>query len=140
MLRNKSFTKNSKYNVLVLRCQNQSDTFKRVKSYETLTTPKGANQPSLSFCSIQHNPYLDFFNNLGGNNIVEKNEYEILIEMCTLAEKREYLYKHIVSTKQLLHNYVKGCDAYDFLLSKHEIKIAHFNLQLQLMQKEIYTK
>ncbi|CAL6039543.1 Hypothetical_protein [Hexamita inflata] len=140
MLRIKAFTKNSKYNVLVLRCQNQRDTFKRVKSYETLTTPKGANHPSLSFCSIQHNPYLDFFNNLSWNNTVEKNEYEILIEMCTLAEKREHLYKQIVSTKQLLHNYVKGSDAYDFLLGKHEIKIAHFNLQLQLMQKEIYTK
>ncbi|CAL5994768.1 Hypothetical_protein [Hexamita inflata] len=137
MLRLKLYSKNSKYNVLILRCSNNSDTFKRVKSYETLKSPKSTNKLLLSSCSNQSNLHLDFFNNLGGNSIVEKNEYEILIEMCALAEKREYLYKQIVSTKQLLHNYVKGCDAYDFLLGKHEIKIAHFNLQLQLMNKEI---
>ncbi|CAL5994990.1 Hypothetical_protein [Hexamita inflata] len=137
MLRNKSFTKNSKYNVLIQVCQNSSDTFKPIKSNKTLITPKGAIQPSLSFCNIPHNPYLDFFNNLGGNSNFKKNEYELLIERCELAEKREYLYKHVQQTKTLLHNYIKGCDAYDFLMNKQQIKISFFTLQLQLMQKEI---
>ncbi|CAL5994788.1 Hypothetical_protein [Hexamita inflata] len=128
------FEKNSKYNVLVLRSQRKS--IQRNKSVETLITLNGAARPrSLSLCSIQHNEYLDFFDNLGGNYKVETNQYELLVERYTVAEKREYFYKCVRDTKQLVRGYIQGCKAYNFLLSKYESKIQQFELQLELMQE-----
>ncbi|CAL6039529.1 Hypothetical_protein [Hexamita inflata] len=128
------FEKNSKYNVLVLRSQRKS--IQRNKSVETLITlNKASRHGSLSLCSIQHNEYLDFFDNLGGNCKVEKNEYELLMERYTVSEKRECFYKCVRNTKQLVRGYIQGCKAYNFLLSKYESKIQQFELQLELMQE-----
>ncbi|CAL5994772.1 Hypothetical_protein [Hexamita inflata] len=129
------FEKNLKYNVFVLRPQNA---IKRNKSVETLITQNGLPRPrSISLCSIQHNEYLDFFDNLGGNYKVDKSEYELLVERYTEAEKREFFFKCVRDTKQLLHRYIKGSEAYIFLLSKQENKLLNFELQLQLMEEQL---
>ncbi|CAL6041311.1 Hypothetical_protein [Hexamita inflata] len=130
------FEKNLKYNVFVLRPQN---TIKRNKSVETLLTLNGAARPrSLSLCCIQHNEYLDFFDNLGGNYKVDKSEYELLVERQTIAEKREYFYKCVRDTRQQVRGYIQGCKAYNFLLSKYESQILQFELQLKLMQEVLF--
>ncbi|CAL6039489.1 Hypothetical_protein [Hexamita inflata] len=129
------FEKNLKYNVFILRPQN---TIKRNKSVETLLTLNGTARPrSLSLCSIQHNEYLDFFDNLGGNYKVEMNEYELLVERQTIAEKREYFYKCVRDTRQQVRGYIQGCKAYNFLLSKYENKLLNFEQQLQLMEQQL---
>ncbi|CAL6039497.1 Hypothetical_protein [Hexamita inflata] len=137
MLKNKLFAKKSKYNVLVQRCKNHG--LKRIKLFEAPVVLNRSRQPSLSACNIQPNPYLDFFNNIGGNYKVEKNEYELLVEMYTEAEKQEYFYKSVRNTKSLLHSYIQGCKAYNFLLSKQEDKILTYELQLELIQEQLYT-
>ncbi|CAL6039515.1 Hypothetical_protein [Hexamita inflata] len=136
MLKIKTLIKSMKYNVLIQRCAH--DNIKKDMLFEPLRTLGGASRP-LSACCIPHNPYLDFFNNIGGNYKVEKNEYELLVEMYTEAEKREYFYKSVRNTKSLLHSYIQGCKAYNFLLSKQEDKILTYELQLELIQEQLYT-
>ncbi|CAL6039499.1 Hypothetical_protein [Hexamita inflata] len=134
MLKIKTLIKSMKYNVLIQRCAH--DNIKKDMLFEPLRTLGGASRP-LSACCIPHNPYLDFFNNIGGNYKVEKNEYELLVEMYTEAEKREYFYKSVGNTKSLLHSYIQGSDAYNFLLNKQEVKIRNFKKQLKIMEQQI---
>ncbi|CAL5994820.1 Hypothetical_protein [Hexamita inflata] len=135
MLKIKTLIKSVKYNVLIQRCTH--DNSQKDMLFEPLRTLGGASRPP-SACCIPHNPYLDFFNNIGGNYKVEKNEYELLVEMYTEAEKREYFYKSVRNTKSLLRSYIQGSDVrITFCLTNKKLRLETSRNSCKVMEQQI---